>query len=410
MLKKLKQRFILITLSLLSVVFLAALIGISIFQLQRLTSESYRLLEEMTGEPGGPRFRPRIDHAHSGGGQVVMPTFGVEVDPAGNILSSYVENVDISEEVLTAAISQALAAENEKGRISGLHLFFFKRQWQPDTIRIAFGDYQHSLSSLYALIQTFLLVGGMVLLAFWRISIFLANMALAPVEAAWNKQRQFLADASHELKTPLTVILTNLGILAANPQKTIAEQNRWIENSSAEALRMKELVEQMLFLAKSDTSQLPVVKESVDFSDLVMGSILTMESLAFERDLRFQDEIAADIRLTGNAAQLTQLLHILLDNACKYSFPGSTIRVKLWTEKKSARLSVVSHGTVIAASDLPKLFDRFYRADSSRVRETGGYGLGLAIAASIAAAHHGQISAASSAETGTVFTVQLPVE
>ena len=107
MLKKLKQRFILITLSLLSIVFLAALIGISIFQLQRLTSESYRLLEEMTGEPGGPRFRPRIDHAHSGGGQVVLPTFGVEVDPAGNILSSYVENVDISEEVLTTAISVA---------------------------------------------------------------------------------------------------------------------------------------------------------------------------------------------------------------------------------------------------------------------------------------------------------------
>ena len=410
MLKKLKQKFILITVALLSVVFLAALIGISIFQMQRLTSDSYQLLEEMVGGPDDFHFRPRIDHASSESRQVMMPTFGVVVDQDGQIISSYLDNVTISDDVLSSAIRYALEAETEKGRIRSLHLLFVKQQWRPDTIRIAFGDYQHTFSSIYTLIQTFLLVGGLVLLAFWRISIFLANMALAPVESAWNKQRQFLADASHELKTPLTVILTNLGILAASPEKTIAEQNRWIENSTTEALRMKELVEQMLFLAKSDTSQLPVVTERIDFSDLVMGSILTMESLAFERNLRFVDEIAPDIRLTGNPAQLKQLLYILLDNACKYSFADNAITVRLWTEKKTVKLSVANYGAVIAESDLPKLFDRFYRADSSRVRETGGYGLGLAIAASIVATHHGQIDATSSSKSGTVFTVSLPAE
>lgn len=410
MLKKLKQKFILITVALLSVVFLAALIGISIFQMQRLTSDSYQLLEEMVGGPDDFHFRPRIDHAPSESRQVMMPTFGVVVNQNGQIISSYLDNVTISDDVLSSAIRYALEAETEKGRIRSLHLLFVKQQWHPDTIRIAFGDYQHTFSSIYTLIQTFLLVGGLVLLAFWRISIFLANMALAPVESAWNKQRQFLADASHELKTPLTVILTNLGILTASPEKTIAEQNRWIENSTTEALRMKELVEQMLFLAKSDTSQLPVVTERIDFSDLVMGSILTMESLAFERNLHFVDEIAPDIRLTGNPAQLKQLLHILLDNACKYSFADNAITVRLWTEKKTVKLSVANYGAVIAESDLPKLFDRFYRADSSRVRETGGYGLGLAIAASIVATHHGQIDATSSSKSGTVFTVSLPAE
>ena len=141
-----------------------------------------------------------------------------------------------------------------------------------------------------------------------------------------------------------------------------------------------------------------------------MGSILTMESLAFERKLHFVDEIPPDIRLTGNPAQLKQLLHILLDNACKYSFADNAITVRLWTEKKTVKLSVANYGAVIAESNLPKLFDRFYRADSSRVRETGGYGLGLAIAASIVATHHGQIDATSSSKSGTVFTVSLPAE
>ncbi len=410
MLKKLKNRFILITLSLLSIVFLSALIGISIFQLQKLTNDSYQIMEKILNDPRDYSLRPKIDREPRYAEQAaIAPIFGVEVDSSGNVISSQLENVDISDEALSSAIEQALAASSEKGKIGNLQLLFAKQQRYSYTIRIVFTDYQHTLSSLYALIRTFLIVGGLTLLAFWRISVFLANLALAPVEAAWTKQRQFLADASHELKTPLTVILTNLGILAASPQKSIAEQSKWIENSNAEALRMKELVEQMLFLAKSDTSQLPEVRENVDFGDLVMGSILTIESLAFERNLQFAEEIEDNIFLVGNGSQLKQLIHILLDNACKYSSPNTTILVKLkHTEKKSLRLSVTNHGNVIAESDLSKLFDRFYRADSSRVREEGGYGLGLAIAESIVGAHHGKITAESSAKSGTVFTVELP--
>ena len=255
-------------------------------------------------------------------------------------------------------------------------------------------------------------LGGIFLLAgllVFGLSFFLARMSLRPVEHAFSEQQRFVQDASHELKTPLTVILANLSILKSHPTATIHEEVLWIQNTETEAKRMQELTERLLFLAKADAKKLPPRSEVLSLSTLVESTALPFTALAFERKLSLALDIAPALSVSGDAQTLAQLLAILLDNALKYAAPGTEVTVRLCRQKKHALLSVHNNGELIPADALPRLFDRFFRVDKSRARAAGGYGLGLSIAKTIANAHGGDIRAESTAEHGTVFTVTLPL-
>lgn len=255
-------------------------------------------------------------------------------------------------------------------------------------------------------------LGGIFLLAgllVFGLSFFLARMSLRPVEHAFSEQQRFVQDASHELKTPLTIILANLSILKSHPTATIREEALWIQNTETEARRMQELTERLLFLAKADAKNLPSRSEVLSLSTLVESTALPFTALAFERKLSLTLDIAPALSVRGDAQTLAQLLAILLDNALKYAAPGTEVTVRLCRQKKHALLSVHNNGELIPADALPRLFDRFFRVDKSRARAAGGYGLGLSIAKTIANAHGGDIRADSTAEHGTVFTVTLPL-
>lgn len=270
-----------------------------------------------------------------------------------------------------------------------------------------------SLDNLNASLLRFTMeLGGIFLLAgllVFGLSFFLARMSLRPVEHAFSEQQRFVQDASHELKTPLTVILANLSILKSHPTATIHEEVLWIQNTETEARRMQELTERLLFLAKADTKKLPPRSEVLSLSTLVESASLPFTALAFERKLSLALDIAPALSVRGDAQTLAQLLAILLDNALKYAAPGTEVTVRLCRQKKHALLSVHNNGELIPADALPRLFDRFFRVDKSRARAAGGYGLGLSIAKTIANAHGGDIRAESTAEHGTVFTVTLPL-
>ena len=255
-------------------------------------------------------------------------------------------------------------------------------------------------------------LGGIFLLSgflVFGLSFFLARMSLRPVEHAFSEQQRFVQDASHELKTPLTVILANLSILKSHPTATIREEALWIQNTETEARRMQELTERLLFLAKADAKTLPPQSEVLSLSTLVESTALPFTALAFERKLSLALDISPALSVRGDAQMLAQLLAILLDNALKYAAPGTEVTVRLCRQKKHALLSVHNNGEPIPADALPRLFDRFFRVDKSRARAAGGYGLGLSIAKTIANAHGGDIRAASTAEHGTSFTVALPL-
>ena len=228
------------------------------------------------------------------------------------------------------------------------------------------------------------------------------------------------------LKTPLTVILANNAILRQRGGDTIASQRQWIESTQVEAERMQGLVTDMLDLARpapegAQASEGPA--GIVDLSRLVEGEALTFEAVAFERELMWECAIDKGITVRGNATRLQRAVAVLLDNACKYTNAGGTVTVTLRAHASEAVLSVRNSGEPIDEADLPHLFDRFYRADAARTHNaadaennggepganTGGYGLGLAIARDIAQAHRGTIAVTSTAQEGTTFTLRLPL-
>lgn len=406
MIKQLKRKFIMITMSLITVVLIAVFAAISVIHYNRLTNDSYRAMERIISGNFEHGFeKPRIDEKQERRDFQFAPIFSVNVDENGNIVSSTVDYVNISQETLKSAVDKVNKESDERGKISSLRLLYIRKVNSDGSMRIAFADQIHNRESLYLLMRNLLIVEIFALLVFLGVSIYLAEMALKPVEKAWENEKQFLGDASHELKTPLTVILTNLSILSSNSNLIDKSQLRWIKNSNDEALRMKELIEQMLFLAKYDSYQLPTIAEDINLSEVTMESILTMESIAFERNLTFKEEISNDLIITGNSSQIKQLINILLDNACKYAQEKTVITVNLKSEKGSIVFSVNNKGSFISQDEIDKLFDRFYRSEKSRVRKEGGYGLGLSIAKSIVKTHNGRIEVESNIDDGTTFRV-----
>lgn len=304
--------------------------------------------------------------------------------------------------------SLAEADNREYGKLPEEHLRFLKDHTAPDgTVRYAFGDTYSEEQSLHRQITASLLIGAGAFLIFLIFAVWFSGWAVKPVKEAWNRQRQFAADASHELKTPLTVIMSNAGLIAASLKPTDSEDKRRIAYIQAEAGRMKQLVEELLFLARSDAGRLTAEKTHLDLSFLIESCALNFEPVAFDQGKLIETDVEPDLMIDGEEAKLRQLAEILLDNACKYSEPGSMIRVSLnQSSEKNTRFTVTSQGTPLIKEEQKQIFERFYRADPSRGK-TGGYGLGLAIAQEITRMHGGKIWAESDGEKGNSFIVEF---
>lgn len=406
MLKQLRRKFIWINMALVALVLLAVT-AVQVFTVWRQAGAETdaALRRAVLWETGADRWQ-----IGGPGDQSMVPTFCVVLDMSGDIRMTMDNYVEISTDTLTAAVSAALNGEEDTGRIPSLGLRYL-RMFTGVSIRLAFADTSWQRGQVRHQAAASLLIMAAALAVFFLISLFLSRWALRPVERSWKQQRQFIADASHELKTPLTVLLADADILLAHPDDTIASQRKWVEYMQDEAGRMRELVEDMLFLARSDSSSdREQIRQSVALSDLCSNCLLSFEPVAFERGAQLTDAVEPDVTVPGDESQLRRLIAILLDNACKYCGEQGTVTLTLRREGSRAVLSVRNTGDPIPPEALPHLFERFYRADSARARDTGGYGLGLAIAAAIAESHKGKISAASTAAEGTTFTVTLPAE
>lgn len=410
MIQKLRRKFVLINMSL---VFSVLLIVFSVFlytnyqRLENTSKNDMKMALTRTSEKTPPKFE--IGGSKPQDLPPTTPIVCAVLDSDGEILRTVGQNAEISQQVLEQAVQQALEANTREGTISSLDLRFL-RQDMPSGVKIAFADRSHERDSIRSLLLSALLVGAGGLFAFFLISLYLARWALRPVERAWEQQRQFVADASHELKTPLTVILANIGILLSHRESTIEQQLKWVEYTGMEATRMKQLVDDLLFLAKSDTRRMPQPQTPVDLSNIAWSSLLPYESVAFEQGVTLNSSIAPNLFILGDSGRLQQLIVILLDNACKYAGEHGIVTLTLEQVQSKARLTVNNTGALIPMDQLEQIFERFYRLDQSRARKTEGYGLGLSIAKTIVEAHGGKISAVSSAGAGTSFIVTLPLQ
>lgn len=214
----------------------------------------------------------------------------------------------------------------------------------------------------------------------------LTNWLIRPVEEAFLKQKQFIFDASHELKTPLSVIMTSAECLSKNPKET-----KWLDNIQSETERMNKLVLDLLNLAKYDNSHENRVLSVIDLSKLVEKSVLTFESLIYDKGLNLKYHIDQDVNFKCVDSEMKQLVEILVDNAIKHAYDKSTITVDLIKKKDEISLVVKNRGDKIPKEEKTKIFERFYRSDNSRNRNENRFGLGLAIAKNIVLSHNGKI-------------------
>ena len=290
----------------------------------------------------------------------------------------------------------------EEGKSTGTldNLTFLKTD-KNGYILVAFMDNTVVNESARSLFRYTLIFGGLALAVFFFLSRFLAKKIVAPLEESYQKQRQFISDAGHELKTPVSVVGANAELLS----RQIGD-NQWLQNIQYENERMGILVGQLLDLAR--TENVTPQMERIDFSRLVAGETLPFESVAFEKELALNTAITSGIAVEGNGAQLKQLTSILLDNAIRHSKPAGEVRLTLTGDHGIAELSVINTGDEIPTEHRDKIFERFYRMDPARSGEDKHYGLGLAIAKAIVAAHHGHIEVLC--YNGLVeFRVNLPI-
>lgn len=406
MLKKLRLKFIVINMLLVSVVLLFVFVSIGLDTFYRLEDDVYMSMNRSLEMDGKSHVHPQI------GGEIRDPegSFNavvvvVEVDSLGNIEIILNDNADMEESILQDAVKATLEQDNEQGKIPELHLYYLKRSMNGRT-KIAFADSDYVVDHMRRLLLNSIGIDIVSLSLLFFITLFLSRWALKPVEKAWEQQKQFVADASHELKTPLTVIMANTDILKLHPDDTIRQQEKWIKSTSDEVLYMRRLIDDMLFLAQSDAAKHKLVLSQIDLSELTLECVLQFEPVFFEKGVRLVSHIDESIQVLGDTRQLKQLVAILLDNACKYAGTGGKAYISLTAQSGNAVLRVINNGTIIQKEELPRLFERFYRSDKARTRE-GGFGLGLPIARSIVDNHNGSITASSDKDNGTVFTVTI---
>lgn len=263
------------------------------------------------------------------------------------------------------------------------NLAFFKAD-KGGYILVTFMDNTVVNESAITLFRYTLIFGGFALILFFFLSVFLARKIVQPLEDSYQRQKQFISDAGHELKTPVSVVSANAELLS----REIGE-NQWLANIQYENQRMGMLVGQLLDLAR--TENVSPQMEHIDFSRLVRGEALPFECVAFENGLVLSTHISDGIVVEGNSAQLKQITSILLDNAIRHSSQGGEIELNLTKEHGFAKLSVINAGKEIPAEQRERIFERFYRADTVRNGEDKHYGLGLAIAKAITASHKGHI-------------------
>ena len=408
MIKKLRLKFVAVCMAMVTAVLAVVFVSVYFSAQHSIERSSRAVLERVIKEAGSfspGSFRPGLGLDFNGD-DIQLPYFTVQLWGGSTAYVTGGTYADLENtEALTSILRECLSREENEGTLEAYGMRYLRRNNGLYT-QLAFVDMSMEQATLRSMMGAYLLIGAAALVALLGVSVLLSYWVTRPVETAWRQQRQFLSDASHELKTPLTVILSNAEMMesADLPERPA----RWADNIRSEAQRMKSLVEEMLTLARGDSMPRSAVFSGVSLSDVAADCALSFEPVAFEAGMRLEYRIREDIFVLGDADSLRQVISILLDNAIKYGCPGGAVLLTLDPADRAVRLQVSNEhgGNPIPPDVLPHLFERFYRADASR-GEKSGFGLGLSIAAAIVSDHKGTLRAESD-QISTRFTLTLP--
>lgn len=400
MIRRLRVKFVCINMAIVTIM-LCVMLGTVLYVTRvNLEKESLAMMQSVVMEP------MRLDAPGQREEGILLPYFSIQLGGNGEALAFDGGYYDLSDERLLNELL-LLSSGQKTGVLREYDLRFARiathgAQW------VVFADMSSEISTMNHLLQNCLFIGAGSFLVFLVLSIFLARWAVKPVELAWEQQRQFVADASHELKTPLTVLLSSAQMLAGN-----GDDPRLREKLTTNLLRvteqMKELVEQLLMAARTDQGAETMHFSRVDWGETVESALLPFDCVFYEGGKTLESDIQTGLFVWGSPRHLCHVVDILLDNAQKYGARQGRTQVTLRREgRRSCLLTVRSEGVPLSTQEQKEVFKRFYRVDTARER-TGSYGLGLSIAENIVLAHKGTIWAESN-EDGNTFCVRLPLE
>lgn len=420
MIKKLQRKFVLIAVISLFVteaVIIGAMNAINIYQLEKKSDNMLKILSHNDGafpddnrKPDNNNFEPRPkqdDHppvdmeGMNAETKYITRYFTVRTDNSGKTTS--IDTGHIAAVTSDTAV-EYLEAAAESGKTSGRYGNYKFLVTDTDEGKLyIFLDYSQQLETRNQFIIISCSIGFAGLAVVSMLIMIFSKRAIRPTIESMEKQKRFITDAGHEIKTPLAIISANTEVL-----ELTSGESEWTESIKNQTKRLAELIKNLLTLSKMD-EQLKTVFEKFNISDAVFDAASPFKTLAQTRGKSLDICIENDITFFGDEGMIRQLVSILLDNAVKYADDGSEIALSLKKEQRSIRIAVYNPCTQIPDKELDKLFDRFYRADSSRSRETGGYGIGLSIAKAITDSHGGKISAKSE-KNGIVFEALLPIK
>ena len=402
MIRKLRIKFICVIMAIVMVL-LGCILGVVIrFTGQSMEMQSISMMRTIATSPfqQGIPGKPMDD-------EVRLPFFTVQISNLGEVIAASGGYFDLSDrEYLQEIVNSAMGSDRETGELEEHDLRYLKSV-SPRGITLVFSDTTTESSTMKHLVYSCLAIFLIAMIVFLGISILLSHWVIRPVAKAWDQQRQFVADASHELKTPLSVIMANAELMQSE-ETGEEERKTYSGNILGVTYQMRSLVENMLEMARVDNGTVKMNFAAVDFSELVSDAALSFQLLYEEKGMGLRCAVAEGVEIHGSEEHLYQVMDVLLDNALKYATPNSTVTVELVSTVKHCVLSVASPGEPISREDLKNIFKRFYRADKARAMN-GSYGLGLSIAESIVEAHKGKIRAESENGYNTFF-VQLPLK
>lgn len=337
----------------------------------------------------------------------------VQLDSHNQLITQSTSATKIEPSLLDELINKALSSSENSGQIlleTGETYPYVKVAYNPNAeVTLVFRDLHKVKIEFIDLIFDLAAIFFICVLLVFLGSLYLSSKALVPIRSAWQKQLDFSADASHELRTPIAAIQTNAELIFSNSEETVASQEKWLFNILKENKRMARLVEDLLVLSRFDSGQSLLVKAPLLLDQVIKDALQPLEPLAAERQIELHLDLSPEIHFVGDTNRIKQLVIILVDNAIKYMNRPGSIEVTLTQIRHMVELVVADNGEGITLEALPHLFDRFYRVDKARSRNKGGAGLGLSIAKCITEEHGGCITAESMLGKGTRFIIKLPL-
>lgn len=407
MIKKLKIKIIALSMASLFLLLSLIVTGLNLLNYNALINDADMILSLLSQNKGMfPDFDPNKKQPMPFEFSPELPHesryFSVLLDKDGSVILTDTGKIAAIDTEAAVQYAQEVIADNKE------HGFKDKYRYniavENTGTRITFLDCGRKIDDFYNYLFTSILMALSGFAIVFVIFVFISGKIIKPIAESYEKQKQFITDAGHEIKTPLTIISANVDVLEMDIGK-----NECLEDISKQSKKLKELTDNLIMLTRMEETQESIQKVAIPLSEIIEDTVNDFKSLAFSQSKELDINIQPMLSINGNSQSIEQLTSILLDNALKYSPINSVVKVELVKQNKNIVFSVTNEAVNGIDSDsISKIFDRFYRTDVSRNSETGGHGIGLSVAKAIVKAHNGKIFARALKDSSFCITTTFP--